>query len=406
MDDKWPSEYPGTNWIDKEEETAVLDVIRKGALFRYYGPNAPTHVAALEELAKEFYGSSYALAVNGGTGGLITSLIALGIGPGDEVIIPAFLWVSTVGAVVHSNAIPVLCEVDSSFTMDPDDLAKKITKHTKLIIAVHMAGTPCDMGRIMAIADDRGIPVLEDCAQCNGGSFKGKKVGTFGKIGMYSFQINKNVTSGEGGLLVTDDEELYDRLNAAHDVGVPWKNAEPALAHSAVTWGQGRRMAELCGAVAHIQLGKLPRVVDHTRASHTRLRDALLSVPGLELRKLNDPLGHTGSFIVMILPDAKVALKATEAMKSAGLNALSVLANYGLHIYYNIPQLVGRIPLSAAGNPWSLPQNLALVRDYKKGACPKSDALFDRSAIITVPSRLAREQEERMAGIIQDAVRQ
>lgn len=406
MKDKWPSEFPGTNWIDSDEEHAAVDVVRKGALFRYYGPEEPTHVSALEERAKSIYGCRYALAINGGTGALITSLVALSIGPGDEVIIPSFLWVSTVGAVVYANAVPVLCEVDSSFTMDPEDLEKKITANTKLIIAVHMAGTPCDMGRVMEIADRRDIPVIEDCAQCNGGSFLGRKLGTFGKIGIFSFQINKNITSGEGGLLVTDDELLYQRLNAAHDVGVPWKNAEPAISSGVTTWGQGRRMAELCGAVANIQLGKLARVVEHTRGSHGRLRSALSSVTGLELRTLNDHDGHTGSFLVLILPDGSAAKTVAENLGTAGLGAFFILAEYGLHIYFNIPQLVEHVPLSLAGNPWSLPQNVGLVRNYAKGECPASDDLFERSIIITVPSRLSAEQEEKMAGIIRNAVTQ
>ena len=148
-------------------------------------------------------------------------MTALGIGPGCEVILPAFFWVSTAGAVVGANAIPVLCEINESFCMDPEDLARKITPRTKLIVPVHMAGVPCDMKAIMAVANKHGIPVLEDCAQANGGSFDGQKVGTFGAAGIFSLQWNKNATAGEGGLLVTNDAALYERLNAAHDLGVP-----------------------------------------------------------------------------------------------------------------------------------------------------------------------------------------
>lgn len=210
MGTNWPSGFPGINWLSKQEEEAVADVVRKGALFRYYGPQSPTHVSKLEEYARSLYGVRHALAVNSGTGALFTAMSALGIGPGTEVIVPAFLWVATVTAVVQTNAIPVLCEVDDSFSMDADDLDKKITERTKLIAVVHMAGTPCDMDAIMRVAGKHHIPVPEDCAQCNGGSFKGRKVGTFGKVGIFSLQINKNVTAGEGGLLVTSDD-LFER---------------------------------------------------------------------------------------------------------------------------------------------------------------------------------------------------
>jgi 8-amino-3,8-dideoxy-alpha-D-manno-octulosonate transaminase len=403
MTEKWPSEYPGTNWINDEEEAAVLDVVRRRSLFRYYGPSEPTHVSMLESRAREFYGSKYALAVNGGTGALITAMIAMGIGPGDEVIVPAFLWVSTVGAVIQCNAIPVLCEVDDSFSMDPRDLEKKITPHTRLIVPVHMAGSPCDMGFIMKAADRRGIAVLEDCAQCNGGSFQGRRVGTHGTAGIFSFQINKNITAGEGGLLVTDDKGLYWRMVAAHDLGVPWKNAEPAASDPVITWGQGRRMAELCGAVAAVQLKKLPGIVSHMRASAMRIRESLEGLPSVELRRLNDVKGYTGPFIIMMFADEKAARQAAAGINSSGLSNAQRVEDYGMHIYFNIPQLVNRVPLSKAGNPWSLPANRDMVRDYAKGACPASDALFARSVIIGVPSHLSHDQEQRMIDAISRA---
>lgn len=177
MKAEWPSEFPGVNWMDHEEEAVVLSVVRQGDLFRYYGPQAPTHVQALETRARQFYGVDYALAVNSGTGALCTTLSAMGIGPEGEVIIPAFMWVATVGAVVQCNAIPVLCEVDDSFNMDARDLKSKITPRTKLIVVVHMAGTPCNMEAIMDVARTHQVPVLEDCAQCNGGILPGPQGG-------------------------------------------------------------------------------------------------------------------------------------------------------------------------------------------------------------------------------------
>jgi len=155
----WPEPFPGIHWVDREEEEAVLAVLRGGALFRYYGKTTPRFVEGLEAAARDFYGVKHALAVNSGTGALMTAMAALGIGPGCEVIVPSFFWVATVGAVVRSNAIPVLCEVDDSFTMDPADLQRKITARTRLIVPVHMAGAPSDMDSIMAIAGQHGIDV-------------------------------------------------------------------------------------------------------------------------------------------------------------------------------------------------------------------------------------------------------
>ena len=283
---QWPDPFPGVHWLDEKEEEAALDVLRHGSLFRYYGMRKPRHVAALEAAAREFYGVSHALAVNSGTGALMTAMTALGIGPGAEVIVPSFLWVATVGAVVQANAIPVVCEVDESFTLDPAELEAKITPRTRLIAAVHMAGAGCDMEAVMDVAERHGIPVLEDCAQANGGEFRGRKVGTFGRVGIFSLQMNKNATAGEGGLMVTDDAKLYERCVAAHDLGIPWVDGAPCeTGPESVVWGCGRRMSELCGAVASVQLAKLPAILGHMRASKQRIKALLAGTPRIERRR-------------------------------------------------------------------------------------------------------------------------
>ena len=400
---KWPEPFPGAYWLDEREERAVLRVLHRRSLFRFYGLKRPKCAAKLEKIARTFYGTEHALAVNSGTGALCTAMTALGIGPGCEVILPAFFWVSTAGAVVGANAIPVLCEINESFCMDPEDLARKITPRTKLIVPVHMAGVPCDMKAIMAVANKHGIPVLEDCAQANGGSFDGQKVGTFGAAGIFSLQWNKNATAGEGGLLVTNDAALYERLNAAHDLGVPWVD-NAACMTGAATWGGGRRMSELTAAVAVQQLKKLPKIIRHMRRSKERIKEMLAGTPGLSFRRLNDEAGDTGPFLILMLEDEATAGRVLEDMKIAGLHSAFHLPDYGLHIYYNVPQLVNKVPLSPAGNPWSLPQNQDSSANYRKGTCPRSDELFARSILLPIPSRLTEEQEKGAAEIIRSAV--
>ena len=237
---QWPYEFPGAYWVDDAESDAVMQVLEHGAMFRYYGLDTPRFVDAYEKAAREFYGARFALAVNSGTGALATAMTALGIGPGAEVIVPAFMWVATVGAIVQANAIPVLCEVDKSLNMDASDLERKITPRTRLILPIHMAGAPCNMEAIMAVANKHGIPVLEDCAQCNGGEFHGRKVGTFGRMGIFSLQLNKNMTCGEGGLIVTDDERLYTKAFSSHDMGLIRINGRLATPEQdAISWGRG-----------------------------------------------------------------------------------------------------------------------------------------------------------------------
>ena len=219
-----------------------------------------------------------------------------------------------------------------------------------------MAGAPCDMKAIMAIARRHKLPVLEDCAQANGGTFQGRMLGTFGAVGMFSLQWNKNATAGEGGLIVTNDAKLYERCNAAHDLGIPWVNGA-ASETGAVAWGGGRRMSELTGAVGAVQLRKLPAIIRHMRASKRRIKAQLEGMPGLAFRRLNDEAGDTGPFLILLLEDEARAKVVVQRMQAAGLDTAVRLAEYGLHIYFNIPQLVSQIPLSPAGNPWSLPEN-------------------------------------------------
>jgi 8-amino-3,8-dideoxy-alpha-D-manno-octulosonate transaminase len=293
MKHEWPYEFPGVYWLDNREDEAVLDVLHNGSLFRYYGLKKPRYEDAYEAAACEFYGVKHALAVNSGTGALTSAVAALGIGPGCEVIVPAFMWVAIVGSVVQANAIPVLCEIDDSFSIDPQDIEKKITTRTKLIVAVHIAGNPCNIEAVMDVANRHGIPVLEDVAQCNGGSFKGQKLGTFGKMGIFSLQLNKNMTCGEGGLIITNDNSLYERAFAAHDMGmvrIQGRLSPPSP--EGLVWGAGRRMSELCGAVANAQIKKLPGIVNHMRASKKRIKAMLEDIPKLRFRRLNDPDGE------------------------------------------------------------------------------------------------------------------
>lgn len=402
----WPFEFPGAYWIDEREEEALLDVLRNGSLFRYYGLGKPKHVDTYEAKSKSFYGSKYALGVNSGTGALITCIQALGVGPGCEVIVPSFMWVATVGAIVANNAIPVICEVDESFCLDPVDLEKKITARTKLIIPIHMAGAPCKMDSIMDIAKEHGIAVLEDCAQCNGGSYKGKKVGTIGDMGIFSLQLNKNMTSGEGGLILTDNDKLFNRAFSSHDMGLIRVNGRLAVPEPyALSWGQGRRMSELCGAVAGVQLDKLPNSIKKMKSSKNRIKDMLKSVNGLRFRKLNDLEGDTGPFVIMILESEDKAVSAVNKMKSGGLHNVFRIADYGLHIYSNILSLVNKVPLSPAGNPWDLSENKESIYDYKKGSCPVSDKLFAKSILLPIPSVLTLDQELGAVEVIKESVK-
>ena len=397
----WPEEFPGAHWLDSREESAIMDVLKNGSLFRYYGLNAPKWVDKFEAAAKEYYDVDYALTVNSGTGALICSMKALGVGPGCEVIVPSFMWVATIGAVIQCGAIPVLCEIDKSFTMDIKDLENKITEKTKLIVPIHMAGAPCDMDSIMEIAAKYNLAVLEDCAQCNGGSFKGRKVGTFGDMGIFSLQLNKNMTSGEGGLIITNNKKLYKRAFSAHDMGLTRENgrlAEPAP--YAQMWGEGRRMNEMCGAIASVQLDKLNDIVNSMHCSKYRIINMLQENFGLNFRQIHDQAGDTGAFVIILLEEEQNALAAIDIFKARGIHNAFRLADYGLHIYYNIKSLTKKLPSTCMGFPWEHEANRNSNYNYTKGACPNSDKLFERSILIPIPSCINNSQEKQAAEII------
>ena len=193
-----PPMYPGGMAIADEEEAGVLEVLRAKRLFRYYGPGETESKASqLERAFAEKKGTCYAVAVTSGTAALVCGLQGIGIGPGDEVIVPAYTWIASAAAIVAAGGIPVIAEVDETLLLDPADVERKITPFTKAIMPVHMRGAPCRMDELMALANEHGLKVIEDVAQANGGSYKGRALGSFGDVGCFSLQFNKIITSGE-----------------------------------------------------------------------------------------------------------------------------------------------------------------------------------------------------------------
>ena len=397
-----PLEFPGVHYLGEEETEAALRVLSRRSLFRYYGIDLGREVESLESEFARFVGVARAVAVTSGTGALVTALSALGVGPGQEVIIPAYLWVSVAAAVVNQGAIPVLADIDETFCLDPAEVAKRITSKTAGIIVVHMSGAPADIKPIQKIARERGVFLLEDCAQCNGGSVDGQKVGAFGDMATFSFQMNKNMTCGEGGCVVTNDPRLEQRASACHDVGYARDESgrmifdRPDLR----LWGKGYRMDELSASIARVQLRKLPATIEHMRRSKYRIRKALEGFPQVKLRKIIDPKGDTGCFLITTYPDAPTAERVNRALRAEGIvtspQGVSdiVMTDWGLHIYYNNLSLVNKTSVDSRGFPWNLAENADLKRDYSKGACPLADSLFERSILLAIPSCLTTEDED------------
>ena len=314
-----PRALPGALRIDDSEEQEAVDavraVIRSKRLFRYGGttgnPFETSRVRRLERSFAATMGTEYALALNSGTSALVCGLVALGVGAGDEVIVPAYTWFSTASAVRAAGAIPVVAEVDESLTLDPDDARAKVSSRTRAIVAVHMRGAPAAMDRLGSLADERGLGLLEDAAQAAGASFRGRRLGTIGDMGAYSFQMSKTITAGEGGMLVTRDRDLHRRAAMYHD--------SAAMVHmglSAEEWtlaGLNMRMSELQAAVAEVQLRRLDALLAAMRA-RKRVIEERIGEGGVHLRATHDAAGDAGLALIFFVADSERAERVVAAL--------------------------------------------------------------------------------------------
>jgi len=391
-----PQEWCGAHHMGQAELDAVTRVLRARSPFRYYGLDLQSETEQLEREFAAYCGVKHALAVSSGTAALQAALAALGVGFGDEVVLPGYFWVSTVAAVVRSGAIPVLVDSDDTWSVDPARVESKLTERTKAIITVHMGGVIGRVRELTAVARRHDLPVLEDCAQAAGASQQGRKAGTFGDIAIFSFQLNKHMTSGEGGMVVTNSERLFRRAFAVHDLGY-WRNAAGRLEFGEPDiqlWGIGARMSELTAAVARVQLGRLDGICTNMRDAKNRIKAALADCGQVTTREVLDPSGDAGSFLYLTFGTRAQSLRFVEAVRAEGIVAAAGgmypvhCDDWGLHIYYNIPSLLGKRGLGAK-SVWDLAENAGSAVSYEKGTCPHLDSLLARSVVMCVASNLA-----------------
>ena len=399
--------YPGGLEIGEEEKKQVMEVLDNKYLFRYYGPtNAPSKVRAFENAFKEKMGSPYALATSSCTGALISSLVACDIGPGDEVIVTGYTFFASCAAIVAAKAIPVIAEVDETLTMDPADVEKKITPATKAIVAVHMRGVPCDMDAIMAIAKKHNLKVIEDCAQAVGATYKGKFVGTIGDCGCFSFQYHKTITAGEGGMILCNDERIYDRCCSYHDTAACWRPDRFAEQRyeGELFCGSNFRMSELAGAVMLAQLEKLDRLNAAMRDHQKRIIAQIKDTKGIKVRPCNDPEGDTGICLMFYLDSAEKVGPFCEALKAEGVAAAGVF-NSGIpdwHIYAHWKHVLQKKAPSSACCPYECPyhEKVAAPVEYSENMNPKTLEYLGRVVHLDIPAQMTDEDCDMIAKAI------
>lgn len=265
---------------------ALNRVIARGSLLRFLS-GEEGYTAKFEERLAEKIGVKHVVTVNSGTSALICSLVGAGIGPGDEVLVPAFTWVATAAAPLAVGAVPVLVDIDESLTIDPADIERRITPYTKAIIPVHILNLPCNMDAIREIAKRHGLVVIEDAAQAVGVSYKGRRLGSIGDVGAFSFNQFKNINSGEGGAVLTRNDHIFARARMFHDVG-SYTRKYKFEDNERVFVGMNLRVSELTGAVLYAQLGRLDPLLRRLHARRKVMERLLSKSPRIQISPHND----------------------------------------------------------------------------------------------------------------------
>ena len=368
--------------VGEEEIREVMYVLNSGYLYRYKVGQYPRFQGKVVKLEQEMARRTqvrYAIAVNSGTTALLTALVGLGVGPGDEVIAPGFTFVASISSIVYAGAVPVLAEVDRTLNLDPEDIKSKITPRTKAIMAVHMMGNPSRLDKLGDIATKHDLFLVEDCAQAFGASYKGRPIGSMGHVGTFSFNVFKTVTSGDGGMIITDDDEVYRRCFAFHDQGHAPLRYGVEIGKRAFL-GLDFRYTELQAAVLLAQIRKLPPMLDHLRANKQRFKSAIADLPGLKFREVIDPQGEICTILTVILPTAEVAQRIAKDLDSM------VIAEAGWHVYSNMEHLLEQRVVNPVGCSFSCPhyaERGGQMR-YWKGMLPQTDELLARSMNISI----------------------
>ena len=398
MAEPLPTGVSGPSVIGDEEIDAVAAVLRSQNLFRY--PKDKSEAARFEEEAAEWLGARYALMVNSGTSALISALTGVGVGPGDEVIVPGYTYISTAAAVLATGAVPVIAEIDESLGLDPADFERKITPHTRAVVPVHMRGVPARLNDILAIARKHGLKVVEDCCQCVGGSYMGRSVGAYGDAGAWSLNYYKTISSGEGGLVYTNDRDIYERACFAADPGLPmWTSTDEG-----VEWRnepfprQTYRPSEVLATIARVQLSKLEDILHHQRSLKRAFLETLEEARGYRMQRVDDPAGDTGVSASVIVHDKELALGYAHALKAEGVEAATVY-NDGFpdrHIYTYWDSILEKRSHHPSGYPWNDPSYKGSV-EYSKDMCPQTLDILGRSLRFDFNMNMTTEHARLMA---------
>ncbi len=394
----------GYEWMGEAEKEQINEVLDTGILFRYEFNNERKGVYKVKEFEDKFAqytGAAYAHAVTSGTTALMTSLAALGISAGDEVITQGFTFVATFEAIIESGAVPVPAEIDETLNLDPADFEKKITEKTKAVIPVHMLGSPARIQEIIEIARRHNIRVIEDTAQAIGAAVGGKKVGTWGDAGTFSFDFYKTVTTGEGGMVVTNDRDLYVKISEYSDHGHDHNPNVGRALEGRSFLGVNFRMNELQGALGIAQLSKLDDMIERQQENQNLIRETLESIDGITMRALPEKGKDTYTHICFSLPDADKARAFQRYLAGKGLSAIYFRDNFW-HFLPNWEHLIGRKTAWGGDFPFAGPAYGGDFR-YSQDMLPASTAIVEKLVVIPVSLQMDEDLIRRIVMELQAA---
>ncbi|MGN1345575.1 MAG: DegT/DnrJ/EryC1/StrS family aminotransferase [Eubacteriales bacterium] len=367
--------------IGQEEVDAVARAIFSRDFFKING--AGREVFHFEEEWKKFVGSEYALLMTSGFGALVSGLIGMGIGPGDEVIVPAYTYIATALAVTAVGAIPVIAEIDETMTLDAADVEKKLSPATKAVLPVHIQGFPSNMDAIMALSEKHGFRVLEDACQADGGAYHGRLLGSIGHAGAYSYNYFKVITAGEGGALVTNDRTIYERALIYHDASaVAFFGDQLNGIDEPLFGGTEFRVSDITGAILRVQLQRLPGLLADLRRNRKALAQRLPA--SLRMAPSHDTNGDCGTTLALRFDTAEDARAFAGRCGERGLG-ITIPIDTGKHVYTNWTQIMERRgALHPAMDPFRMEANAHLQQNYTADMCPRSLDLLSRTAYVMV----------------------
>ena len=392
----------GSELLGKEELKELSVLFKTGILARYSLDQERKGIWKVRDFERAFakyFGSAHALGVSSGTCALKVALTALDVGPGDEVICPAFTFMATYEAVLEVGGMPVMADIDDTLNLDPEDIPNKITPRTKAIIPVHMCGAPARMDKIMKAARKHKLLVLEDNAQACGASIHGKYTGTFGQMGIFSFDHYKTITTGEGGMILTDDLDLYHRAEWYHDHGHDHLSTVSRALDGRSILGFNYRMNEVQGAIGLAQLRKLNRVLAAQRKNKAVLAAMLAPIPGLKFRAVPDPEGDSATHLAFNLPTETQAKAFRKVLAAEGIGTTIFKENF----WHYVPNWEHFLAKSTAQTKTAFndPRNRKVT--YSRKAIPKADDLLGRTLVMGVNVKMPAASFKKIRKAVEKA---